>query len=270
MTGATHEVPGAASALVVEAASLATQGAGGAGVTVTGTLQETGPGTRQFSYAAAPADKLVVRYGNGTTLEVTVATFTTASTTFAGFFDENHDLRFRYVVTPGGTDIQVVQQRTGNGTNGSVVGTLPLDGVSYAVNVSRTGTITATVDSGFAESIANDTLGGTITAPGFSVQQVETRYSRYVVYMGTQTQNIIRNASSTFSVNGVSYDFLNAEVRKAFVNVAPGDLEYWRAEGTLRRNGGAIGGLQLAQDAASIRVVLTVNGVPRDLDVHPR
>ncbi|MBI5495281.1 MAG: hypothetical protein HY904_09635 [Deltaproteobacteria bacterium] len=260
------DLPTATSALCVQAVALATQATGA--TTVVGTLTESAAGSRQFTYAATPTDRLRITWGDGTINEFTITTLQSMATTYDAFFDADFAIAYRFV-KPGDTDLTVNGSRSNGTLSGSVQGSFTLEGVLYTVQGNRTGTVVAAVDSGYAESTSEETTTGTLTATGFSETLNEYRLGHVLVYNGVTTQNYQRHTSSSWTRGGVAFAFVNARVHRAYVNMRPGDAAYWLADGALLREGVQVGGVSMQNNGVTIDVVLTVDGQTQILEQYP-
>jgi hypothetical protein len=241
----------------IQGVYLAISATGGTTVVANGTLTQASNG---WSYAAAPADKLVLVFLNGVT---NTYTFTALQGNFnapvADFSSSNHTMTFRFQNSTQ-ADFTVTRNRSGGSVGGSLQGFFTADGTVFTANVSNTGTITQAVDQGYAETTHSEGVSGTVSGGTLNVNMAETRYWHYLYYNSVATQNFIRTINDSWTDGTLSYAMSNAEVRKALVNGAPGDFSYWVSQGALTRNGTQVGALGLTQGAVTIDIWLDVDG----------
>lgn len=227
----------------VEVASVA---AGGTQLTLTGTLTETGPGTGEFTWAAGPNDKMIVKFSGGPTFTITIAAFTGFLEGSAQDFLRSHsDFRF-HVTAPNLLDLQVASQAGGSGTTVYVrhtTGTVVSNGKTIGVDLTNNGNDFRSVDGNFVELQSSETLTGTLTSGEGTVQIHETDSSHSIFNAGDNVHvvNFFLNGSSEAHLGGDVFAFQNVLVKREFTNDRIAQPDFWVAQGQLLKNGTVIG-----------------------------
>lgn len=227
----------------------------GGNLTLTGTISQTAPGSDIWTYSASPSDKLVVVFASGPTLEFT---FTTFNGYFSGTWEDfvnSHSLDFT-VTWSSVLDLHIIS--TANPVSGATIwqrqiqGTTNYQGTQWTLNINHSGKDSSTVDANFAYREYSESVSGTSSVAGVSVNINETYWSVYVYSnisppaRWTFNKWITTNSSAT--VGSDTYQFQNAQVRWAGSTRYPDsvdaghyneaiDSEYWLAGGTMQKNG---------------------------------
>lgn len=235
---------------VVLASDLAT---GGASLVTTGTLTQSAGGT--WTYAATPADRLVVAFSSGTSMDFFITElngdFTAPST--ESFLRRDHIFRFRVVIA-GQVDLSVDLATVSGNIQNTVAGSFTANGIVYTVDLATVGTYSFDVDS-VTHEYADQTTG-TVTATGLSLSVNES--ITYKLVGGAEQSS--RSIENSWTVGADSYALTGGFIRRAFYETKPSELSYWRAEGTLTKNGVAIGGIGSTVDAVEITIFLDAAG----------
>ncbi len=242
----------------MQAVYAATNATGGTTVTVAGTLTQ---GANGFTYAAGPADRLVVRFTNGVVHQFAFTRLRGDFTqTSDNFFGADHDLAFRFQSSPSTADFTVTRTRGAGTVGGSLQGTDTYDGTTFSASVTNQGTVTTMVDQGYAENTRSESLQGSVSGGTLAITVNETRGSHLLYFNGTLTRNTQRTMNDAWTDGTSSLSMRNAQVRQAFINGAPGDFSYWVSQGALVRDGAVVGALGWTQGAATIDVWMDVDG----------
>lgn len=264
------QFPFTACAIAVDAVYIASQqGGGGQTVVVTGTLTQSQTNPSVFTWSSSPTDRLRIVYAGGASTEYTIRAINGNFTLPPNqFLDADHYLDFRFV-NPNVVDINVTRRRTGNSTQVTETGTFTMEGLQYTVNASQSGTANAGVDSGWAYSDRSETMTGTLTTSRFNQTLQEALWSRLQIYNGVMVQNMIRTIQDQWTVDGVTYSMPGAEIRKSFKDGRADEWTYWKADGTVLRNGQPVGQLGWTKDSISVKVFLVMNGQQTVLEQYP-
>lgn len=257
----------------------AASGLNGNRLTTTGTLTQA---NGEFTYSAAPNDKLVVLLQNGTRIELTIQAFEgDFSGSFEDFRDFHSDLRFRYFVA-GLADVTVASvsgspglarapgdvagRRTNIAYTRQIGGSVVLSGVGYSVDATLSGSSFSDVSPPFVEIQTEERFQGTLTGNGAQITTDET-YSAHSFFNSKESRfvvNFIDRGTSTLAIGGVEYRFQDLFVKREKVNGKVTEPDFWVASGTLSRNGAQIGVVRY-ETAAVIgttgpRIVLDLGG----------
>jgi hypothetical protein len=226
---ATHAIAGAVQAeahrsgsIAAEAVFLASQLAGAGQIVITGTLAQNEGG---FTWAPQPTDRMVVAFGDDTTVDLWIDDIAGDSTTAATFLAGEHRLAYRVAVADR-IDMAFASTRKAGAMTASADGTLVYEDVEYEVAIEMVGTYTAVRDQ-------RETTGS-IVADGFDLDVDET----LVRTGGASTRSTQRTISSSLHLRSGVYDWVDVVTRTSV------DSD-WAAEGEILRNGSSWGAYRL-------------------------
>lgn len=228
--------------IAANAAFLASQlGAGGARLITTGTLTQQG---LNWSYAASPNDRLVVRFATGTNVSLYITRMQgDFSLDAPSFLRKNHNFDYR-VVVPSVSDLTVTSEiGSGNPTlRATALGTLVWSNVTYSINLALVGEYRFEIDKSGSSFLNDYTMTGTVSAPGYSLTISERRRFELVsAETGTATSEETWN-NNTLILGADAYKWVNARKQKSFKNGKPSSLDtYWQASGGVLKNGAPFG-----------------------------
>lgn len=248
-----------------EAVWAASEFSGGA-LTVTGTLTQSAPGSDDWTYSATPADKLVVAYSGGPTLEYVFTTFTGyLDGTWEDFVDA-HTVNFT-VTSTGLMDLHIQSDKhyTKGGLAGekawdavwtrSIVGTYVFDGVTYDLDVLHQGEeIDCYVEPPFAHYEYDETYTGTVATATTTVTLNQGFWSSYMHNNSTslhiKSTVLQNNSSANYGGTVYTWDDLFVRWHAGSVLSDPGyysvviDSHQWELRGRLLKDGAIYGELQ--------------------------
>ena len=168
----------------------------------------------------------------------------------------------------GEGDATVTSSDDGNERSASLVGTVSIEGVAYEVNLTEAGESVFDAAEGTASYEATSVMTGTIVGPGFHLEAQESFWATSI-FNDELVTNKIREASSTFVVDGEQYVFDGLYVRQATVDGWPDNRDdYWHAEGTIIVGGAAVGELILVDTESRIDIVLDTTEGRTVLESH--
>ncbi len=197
----------------------------------------------QATYEPTPTDRLVVISGTEP-----AATFriTSMNGDFSSggnnFFDGDHDFDAQ-VELAGVLDVQATSQRRARAAQRMVRGTAILDGNSFAVDVNETDDIFFDSSGGGIQVRVRTTVRGSVEGQGIRVQLQDdvNVLAQRTTFLSVETQRVL---ASTWEVNGARYELRDGRLNKVFRDARATELSFWRAEGTIFKDGVAIGSLR--------------------------
>ena len=197
----------------------------------------------QATYEPTPTDRLMVISGSEP-----AATFriTSMNGDFSSggnnFFDSDHDFAAQ-VELSGVLDVQATSQRRARAAQRMVRGSAILDGNSFAVDVNETDDIFFDSSGGGIQVRVRTTVRGSVEGQGISVQLQDdvNVLAQRTTFLSVETQ---RTLASTWEVNGARYELRDGRLNKVFRDARATELSFWRAEGTILKDGVAIGSLR--------------------------
>jgi hypothetical protein len=224
---------------------LASQLTGGFQVVANGTLTQNSSG---WTYGAAPADRLVVQFTNGTVTAYTVTVMQGDFSNDAGWYlRANHDFRFR-VVSGDTIDMAFTTYLNGCTANGTAQGTFKYNGTTYTANVAAGGQYCGSTSSGYTDFTDDHTVTGTVTAAGFNLEVNQRRY-----YYSISSSRDFASTSQDWINNRLTlgadvYQWSNVQKRRSFSDLNTNNtrpVRYdpsvtpleWGAEGAVLKNG---------------------------------
>lgn len=249
-----HDAAEGALSLTVEAVVLASVAATqGQQLVTTGTLTQSG---QQFTYAAGPSDKLVIKWTEGppTDLYVSQLDGNFEAESVDAFFGANHVVAAR-LVRAGLADFEVASGKSGGNREGGIRGSITEGSVTYQVDLQEVGTTKNSVEITSADYESESTMTGTITAPGLELVAEETYYYHHVVF-DNSVENRRRTANSRWTFNGNEYAVNGVLIQTSFTNAYPSEFDYWRIEGAVTENGNVVGQMTYEEDQLAIDIVL--------------
>ncbi len=241
-------------------------GAGGERLVTTGTLKQTEG--ESFDYSEEPSDRLRIEFANETWSEFTIRRFDgNLNTDWQAFLSGDHELKFR-IKTSTKTDLTISSRKKEGALKASASGEFLHEEVRYKTKMSFDGETRSEVGSDFTTQEEKRSLRGTLTAEGFSLSADQSLVSQ-MIYNSEEkklVQNTIATLNDSWTVGESQFRLADAEIRRAFVNQKPSDFDYWKAKGTLRRDGVVYGRIKGKIDKAPIRIWLEVEGKKIELE----
>lgn len=239
---------------VVEAS---VQANGGVELVTTGTLTEQGAA---FVYSAGPNDRLVIDWAAGADTEIFVTTLDGyfEAETVEEFLSEPHDVNLRYVRSGEG-DATVTSSENGADRSASISGDLVIDGQSYTVNLTKSGSYTYDHGGNGHSYESTETMAGTVTGPDFSLVAVEEFWAFTSVF-GQVVTNRIREGSTAFTAGGTDYVFDGLYIKEQTIDGFADDTTgYWDVSGDVLVGGAPVGSLALSVNDVTSDVVFVSN-----------
>ena len=230
------------SPLMVSAVQFARQESG-SNTAQTGTITETAP--RVFAYNAAPTDRLIVAFQDGSRTEFTVTQLEgDLSRDNKDFIRANH--RFTYRVKSsargdlGALELAIASTRVGADQVVASKGSVGLGSAVFTVNLRYAQRIVSDFGQGSVTFQFDDALTGTVNAANFVGQISETSAFKVVSVSSAVAQNI-RTINSAWTDNGQQFRVQNGVVKTVFRDGNAVEADFWNATGTLLRDGQVIG-----------------------------
>ena len=248
-----RDVADSALNLTVEAVVAASIATGGDEIVATGTLTQSG---EQFSYAASPADRLVIAWADGPPTDLYVSQFDGDFTveSIDAFFVADHAVEVR-LVRDGYADLEVGSFKNGVTREGAIRGSVVDEGVNYEINLTRIGTEGSDADFGSASRVSQWEMAGTISSPNFQLVAEET-YNYKHIFVDNSIENSTRTANSTWTYDGKQYAVNDLFMRSAFRNSYPSEADFWQASGTITEDDIVVGQVTFEEDQFHIKFLL--------------
>ena len=220
--------------IAVEGVFMASQSAGLGQVVTTGTLTQQG---QAFAYVATPSDRLVVEFGDGTTIDFWIEEISGDSTSAAAFLNNDHLLEYR-VAVEGKIDMTFESRRQGGSLGAGAVGSYVYEGAEYDVDLSMAGTYYFESDSTGTHFRDEHRTTGSVTGTGYDLDVDETWYFELVTSNGGSAQAASRTVSNSLQLGNDTFDWVDVATKKSFSNGKPSQVDtYWDATGEILRNG---------------------------------
>jgi hypothetical protein len=233
----------AGASLGIQAARVASiQSNGGSALVTTGTVTESASGA---TYSPMPADKLVVKRADGSTVELVITEMQGDLTGDADdFFHSNHELRL--TMRNGETDLDLLSSRGNGQTYLAVAGFYASGGVRYTVDVVTQGTYYFESSFGSVESNEDTTTDGYLEAEGFRINLDEAWHYKFISVSGSSVSDSQKIMNHELLTGGHRYKWQNAAIKKVFRDGKPSSLsDYWGSSGgALLMDGAAWGELR--------------------------
>lgn len=239
--------------IAARAVWVATELTGNPEGTFTGTLTQVGGAESEtFTYEATPTDRMqVVLAGLGVPIELTYASFAGyVEGTWEEFRDYHDDLRYRIVLgdaldlsvasLAGAPREEISARRARTSYDRAIQGTLDYDGVPLTIDLLLESTIDSEVDVSFSSYDTYQEATGTIASPTSAIEVREV-YQYKSIFGDVAAQNIHLWNDSVATLDGVTYAYVGAYVRREYVDGALSQTDYWLTEGSLVRDGTVIG-----------------------------
>jgi hypothetical protein len=257
--------------IAAEAVFGASQLAGGT-LTLHGTLTQSAPGSDVWNYSPTPADKLLVVYAGGATVEFTFNAFNGyLEGSWEDFVDAHQALDFT-VVVQGAYDIHIQSTKyftkgspLGSPTGGSkawdaefarrIIGTVVYEGETLTLDITHTGQeIDCYVEPPFAHYEYDESYTGTITSASASIILNQQYWASLMHNSSTYTHvkdTVLQNNSSV-NISGTTYGWNDVYVKWHAGSILhdPGyfsvviEPHNWELRGSLLKDGAVYGVLQ--------------------------
>lgn len=196
----------------------------------------------QPSYEATPTDRLIVIPPSGISATFTIATMTGNFTNAAAsFFDNDHDLDINMTVA-GVVQAQATSHRRARETLRTMIGILVVDANEFNANVTQSESIYFESGTGI-EFKSRNVLRGTLQGQGIRVQ-VNDEFDFHYIYVTHAVATRMQTLASTWEVNGTGYELRDGKLNTVFQDGVATELGFWKAEGSVLKNGVVIGTLQ--------------------------
>lgn len=251
----TEEASNLALGSVYEASRIAS---GGTSLVLTGTLTQSGD---TFTYSPDPADRLLVSFTNGNSLEIQFGAldgnFEAASG--AAFLRSDHELDFILNRTIAGvTDgVRFTSGKQGTRFANRLQGEVIFQGERYSIDLTAQGTYKNVVDVEI-DYESDLTVTGRLSGPGVEADISESTYYRYFMF-DNAIEIIDRSMNSSWTQDGVRYAFQGVRIRRHFFNGKPSALdEEWRAGGNLLADGTVLGTFGMSSNGFKIDTWLQI------------
>ncbi len=253
---------------VVVFASNASNGGNGVNVRTFGTVTQNAAGTA--SYAAAPADALVLA-APGVTIRFAVVTFT-------GDFNVNdtrefylraHDVVASVVITGGDSDDFAFESHLAANERGTKSGAGVSGGDSF--NVVATTVVSSDINGGAVDYRATDTRSGSVGDLDFTDSS-----AYHLVLVDNVVEDLVNTLTVSGTLGGASWSMTDGLVKRVFRNGVAVEPDFWGGtSGQLRKDGAAFGALAARDIGAGSFDIVLVTGNPADpdnihvLETHP-
>ena len=195
----------------------------------------------QPSYEATPTDRLIVIPPSGISATFLITTmngnFTNGA---ASFFDNNHDLDIKMTVV-GVIDAQATSKRRLRDTARTLNGTVVFDANNFTASVTQTESIYFESGTGI-EFKSRNVLRGTLEGQGIRTQ-VNDEFDFHYIHVTHGVATRMQSLASTWEVNGTSYELRGGKLNTVFQDGVATEPNFWKAEGTVLKNGVVIGNL---------------------------
>jgi hypothetical protein len=274
-----HAASGVAYARGTELANLGAQGvamatrlSGTGRLTTTGTIRRDGDG---YAYAPEPRDRLVVPHPRGGTVDFTFHDVRGSSDGVEAFFNGDHTLSFT-ARREGEVDARFSSTRAGDRHTATARGRLTVDGTEYRIDLEYAGRSQAVVDGPGGEIRRTITTTGTVETDRARLRVDET--SEMVGAsadvrdgLGGRAHSTTRRIRSRLEVGDDTYLWNDVETRTSFRNGRASNVDgFWRAEGSITRNGQPYGSYRLRATDAEVQIRLHVPGDSTVLESYRR
>ena len=178
------------------------------------------------------------------------------------FFSGPFQLAYRIAVEGEG-DLEVSAGYDGATTSISANGTVVADGQTLTVSLAYTDALSQAVDDWGLESGSNSHLQLTVDGPGLSLSGVEY-YSYEAVAFDDLIENQKRYWGYSWTDNTGSY-VLEAETFTAWKNAKASELDQWRIEGGVTRDGAPWG--QVVFETVVDELVVSIDTPAEDIEL---
>ncbi len=212
--------------------------------TLAGTLTQTSNG---FSFSATPSDRLKLVLSDGQAFEFFISKFQgNLANGSNAFYKSNHLVEYRAKFTAqngiGAADLQVSSQRQGSVLGVKLGGSAVFEGASNALSLAYTQQVISDFGPGSIEFHHKDSLQGSISG-SVQIQVGETYDFKVVGGSSSLVLQTIRTFDNTWSEAGAQFRLQDGRIQKVFRDGKPIEADFWKAQGTLSRNGVQVGGL---------------------------
>jgi hypothetical protein len=234
-----------------------TKAGGGRRLVTTGTVRQSKEKSSDWSYEATPADRLLVEFANGQTVEFAVRKIEGDFTgDLRNFMEKDHDIAYSAATAAFGT-LSIEERRRSGDSNCAITGRVKMEGIEFAVDLkTRVGKFSestrVSVGDGPSQFLYGPMteqeieLAGTITAEEF-VLKVSERQWLVSISDGDRgsasaSGRIVKNE---WTLKGVRYE-MEAAIARSFKDNRPTRVNTeWKAEGWIVRDGKKYGTLRL-------------------------
>lgn len=237
-------------AQVIEAASVLSNASS---VRTYGTL--TGNGAGGVAYEPMPTDRLVVEPASGERLEIVVVEIAGNGGEATSFIQGDHVLRLR--VQGAEIDADVWSSRRGSTREAGAEGQLLLEDRQLEVDLFLRGTETFDSDRSGSRLFDEHDLTGSITQGSARIEVRE--HWRYEVVSARRgatdsrmetASSVVRTIRSMAEIEAQLYEWRDVEIKKAFRNGKPNELDtFWEGTGEVLADGVVVGRVEMFAEA---------------------
>ena len=238
----------------VDAVYFATMQSGNTRLVTNGTITETGQ--QQYSYAPKPDDRLRLKFASGQIVEYRFGDFQGdySQPDGARFLRNNHFLRFRFK-SSWGTNVVVRMRREGRQYQNSVKGQVADGPTRYEVSTTTQGTIVTDIGGSGAEYDSREEVSGTASAKDFEVA-IHEQFRYHMVVFDHAVEDVTHNISNAWQIGSERYALPDGHIFRTFKNGTANELDSWKANGVLSRDGQPIGQLMQRQNMGKIETLV--------------
>ncbi len=226
--------------LAAEAVYFASQlGASGRQVVTTGTLQQAG---QAWSYSTSPSNRLVVLFPTQKPAEFFITTMQgDFSADASRFLNNSHILEWRSRAEGLG-DFAFSSRRTGRLIDATAKGTMPWKSGEIQVEVASQVDDYFESSSGGSETITDNRITGTMSAPEFQLQ-INQRFRFQIISQdGVSASTSEEWLGSQLNFLGATFRWVDVKKQKSFRDGKPSGVDdYWKATGQVLRNDAVFG-----------------------------
>ncbi len=255
--GSTYQRAEDMSRFGVDAVAAASQLAGTGQVTTFGTLSRDGG---QLRYSPTPADRLIVPGRDGGTVELKFEDFQGNTQSAAAFLANDHSLSFT-AQHAGDLDMRISDVRRGEAHDITARGRITFGDVDYDADLHFAETDHFRYDGPGGEGERAVAITGTIESDDAKLTVDETASDVSATAevrdgLGGSAHTTTRTIRSTLETGGDTYVWNDVQTRESFRNGRASDVEHWRAEGDVTRNGEPYGSYRLREAGGQLQMVI--------------
>jgi hypothetical protein len=227
-------------------------------VTTTGTLTQSSTNANDWSYSASPADKLVLKFALGATMNFQFTTISGYTDGTVDDFLDSHQMDFASEI-PGKLNLHIVSNigynsETGNTEwNRTINGNIILESISYTANLTYTGWKKGDVGSSISIYDYSDKTTGTVSSAhvNYTIDEAYRSHSAANSGKATYAQDRFSLNNNSAQTTTANYKFSDAYCKwlswtsqydSAF-NVV-NEPYNWEASGQLLKNNATYGAIQ--------------------------
>ncbi len=227
-------------------------------ITTTGTLTQSTTDPDKWAYSASPADKMVLKFANGSIMYFQYTTITGYTDGTLDDFLDAHQMDFVSEVS-NKLNLHIVSNVGYNsGTektewDRTITGTVNIEGISYTVNLNYTGDKKGDIGASISIYDYSDKTTGTISSPqvNYTIDQAYRSHAAADRNSGEYAQDRFSLNNSAGQTATATYKFSDAYCKWLSITL-PADTAYavvnepyhWEASGQLLKNNTTFGNVQ--------------------------